>query len=86
MYVVRVVELTAKRRDEGQRKHGNAILETLAVANEQLVSREFDVFDAKTHCLHHAHSCSVQEAAEKHMNAAQRIEQTPDFVTREDDG
>ncbi len=76
-------EVRAQRPDDAARQQRDAILEPLAVADQDLASREVDVLHAQPHALHDPHPGAVEEPAEQPVHAAQPTEHRCHLFARE---
>ena len=78
-------EVRAQRPHDATRQHRHAILESLAVADQDLAAREIDVLHAQPHALHDPHPGAVEEPAEQPVHAAQAREHRGHLLAREHD-
>ena len=84
----RLAQLQAQGAVEGTRQHDDTVLAALAVAHDDHLAHEVDVFDAQADALEQAHAGAVEQAAEQACDTAlaHAREQRLHFDMREHDG
>lgn len=80
-----VGELSRKIVEQPIRNHRDAVLETLAIAHDDLPARQVDVLNAQAYPFHDSQPCAVKQTAEQCVDAAKLGQQGGDFRTRKDD-
>lgn len=80
------LELVAKRRNDSLRKHRDAVLAALPVANENLATHDIDVLNAQSSRFHDSQSSAIKQFAEQAMRTPERSEKPHDLAAREHNG
>ncbi len=83
---MREIELSAQLRHDGAWQHGHAILESLAVTDEDLSAREINILDAQPHAFHHTHAGAVQKPTNQSVRAVKPAEHLRHLIWSENDG
>ena len=69
---------------DGVREHGDAVFIPFAVANDDLVPIEIDVFDTKAERFHEAQPCAIEKFGKELMNAGEGGDDAADFIAGHD--
>jgi len=79
-------EMLPQGEDEAFGQHGDAIIAAFAVADDDLVVVEVDVFDAKAKTFHKAQAAAIENLSHKFIDAAKVGNDGAGFVFGEDGG
>ena len=86
MEVFGFLEMRFEVGDEAAGQHGDAVFHAFAVANDDLLLGEVEVFDSEGKCFAHAHSGAVKELDEKAVGAIHLGDDGANFLGGEDSG
>jgi hypothetical protein len=78
--------MPAKRLHNRRREHRVPVLAALPLANCDLAAIEVDVFHAELQAFRQAQARPVQQCCHEPRWTGEGIEQTPNFLSRQDDG
>jgi hypothetical protein len=79
-------ELFPERRDEQFGKHGDAVLGALAVADDDPMQIEIQVFDPQTVDFHQAQAAAVEQLCHEQIDPGETGEQRADLIPGKDGG
>jgi len=77
--------LLLKLGHDGARQHRYPILESFAIADQDLTAHEIDILYAQPHALHDAHASAVEKAADERVHAAEALEDASHLIRSEHD-
>ncbi len=79
-------DVLSQRGDKAVGEHGEAVVTTFAVADDDLVVVKIHVFDAQSETFHEAESGSVEDLRHEFVDAVEVGDDGADFVFGEDGG
>ena len=77
-----VAQVKAQRFNDGIREDGNAVIFAFAVADDDGVVVEVNVFDAQAHAFHNAQSAAVHHLGDEFVDAGEVFKDAFNFILR----